>query len=246
MVPEQKEMRMNFVKILFLAGAVFAAAHCGNAGIYDEATATYYRVVRSGLNEWYPLNGNLSSRVGSVDGTATAAYSAGANRAAEGGKAVCTTSARMDFSPNTFGATPFTISAWVKFNSLTAGPNAILQRGTPQTGYLGFQLSQTGSTSVPMLYGNGSFSTNSTGPALSAGEWYFLAFANTGTAGTLYVGKYGGTLTTVGPTSGNYAQYTLTAFQIFVSAVDACADDLLHYNRVLSADEVKQNFLSME
>lgn len=237
---------MSFVKILCIAGSIFAATHCGNTGIYDEATTTYYRVVRSGLNEWYPLNGNLSSRIGSADGTATAAYSAGANRAGESGKVVCTASARLDFPPNTFGATPFTISAWVKFNSLSAGPNAILQRGTPQTGYLGFQLSQTGSASVPMLYGNGSFSTNSTGSGLSTGEWYFLAFANTGTAGTLYVGKYGGNITTVGPTTGNYTQYTLTAFQIFVSAVDACADDLLHYNRVLSADEVKQNFLSVE
>ena len=83
-------------------------------------------------------------------------------------------------------------------------------------------------------------------PSKLAGDWYYLAFANTGTAGTLYVGKYGNSLTTVGPTTGNYTQYTLTGFQIFVSAVDACADDLLHYNRVLTADEVKQNFLSVE
>ena len=237
---------MKIFKSLLILCSLFAATHCGNVGIYDEATTTYYRVVRSGLNEWYPLNGNLSSRVGSVDGTATAAYITGTNRGGESGKTVCTASSRFDFSPNTFGTAPFTISAWVKFNSLTAGPNAILQRGTPQTGYLGFQLSQTSSTSVPMLYGNGSFSTNMTGPALSAGDWYYLAFANTGTAGTLYVGKYGNSLTTVGPTTGNYTQYTLTGFQIFVSAVDACADDLLHYNRVLTADEVKQNFLSVE
>lgn len=66
-----KGVRMSFVKILCIAGSIFAATHCGNTGIYDEATTTYYRVVRSGLNEWYPLNGNLSSRIGSADGTAT-------------------------------------------------------------------------------------------------------------------------------------------------------------------------------
>lgn len=233
------------MKILF-ALAAFAGVHCGNAGLYDEAITNYARVVRSGLNEWYPLNGNLVSRIGSATGTATAAYSAGTNRSGESGKAVCTTSSRLDFSPTTFGAAPFTVSAWVKFNSLGAGPNSILHRGHQQTGWCGFQFSQTGSVSAPLVYGDCSFSTSSTGAGFSAGAWYYLSFAYANGAGNFYIGKYESSLTTYGPLTGNYSHDTTVLLQVFLSPVDACVDDLLHYNRALSVDEIKQNFQTLE
>ena len=232
-------------RIALLIG-LLVTANCGNTGIYDEALTSYYRVVRPNLNEWYPLNGNLSSRIGSVSGTATAAYTSGANRAGESGKAVCTTTSRFDFSPTTFGANPFTVSAWVKFNTLTAGPNSVLQRGVQQTGYRGFVMSQFGTTSIPASLGDGSFSTNFTASPATAGAWYFFALTYGGGAGTFYSGRYGGALAKYGPTTGNYAHYTTTDFQLFVNAVDGCVDDLLHYSRALTAEEIEQNFRTLE
>lgn len=239
-------MRMQCVKLTLIIAAVFSV-HCGNTGIYDDALTVYARVVRPGLNEWYPLNGNLSSRIGSIDGTATAQYTAGTNRAGESGKAICTTNSRFDFAQNTFGASPFTISAWVLFNSLTVGPNIILQRNTLSTFTQGFIVSQSSSTSWPMSFGNGSTSQNATAPGISANTWYFLALSYDGSIGTFYAGTYGGGVATVSPTptAGVYVQ-SINAFQIFANVVNACADDILHYNRALSSAEVQQNFLSVE
>lgn len=228
--------------------ACMAVLHCGNTGIYDEALTNYYRVVRPGLTEWYPLNGSLAPRVGTVSGVATTTFIAGTSRSGESGKAVCTTNSRFDFASTTFGAAPFTVGAWIKFNTITAGPNGVLQRGTPQTGYRGFVIQQFGSTSLPASLGDGSQSTNFTGAPASAGTWYYLALAYGNSVGTLYIGQYGGTLNRYNPTSGPgvYTQYTVTDFQIFVNAVDGCVDDLLHYSRALTADEVNQNFLTVE
>jgi hypothetical protein len=168
------------------------------------------------------------------------------SRSGESSKTVCTTTSRFDFASSTFGANPFTVSAWVKINTLTAGPNSLLQRGIQQTGYRGFVMSQFGTTSLPASLGDGSFSTNFTGAPATAGVWYYFALTYGSGAGTFYSGPFGGTLNKYGPTNGNYAQYTVTDFQIFVNTIDACVDDLLHYNRVLSADEVRENFLTLE
>jgi len=228
-----------------IVAAVFSV-HCGNTGIYDDALTVYSRVVRPGLNEWYPLNGNLSSRVGSIDGTATGQYTASTNRAGEAGKAVCTTNSTFNFTQNTFGAAPFTVSAWVRINTITAGPNALVQRGFPQTGYNGFQVSQSGSSPLSMIYGDSNFTRSSTGTSMVAGLWYYIAFSHNGSTGSYYLGPYNGTLSSIPPITGAYTQYLGSGFQIFVSAVDACADDILHYNRALSSAEVQQNFLSVE
>lgn len=235
---------MNIVKILFLAVSVIAAVHCGNVGIYDEATATYYRVVRNGLNEWYPLNGNLSSRIGSADGTATAGYSAGTNRSGESGKAVCTTSARLDFSQQTFRSSPASIGVWIKFNTLPTGIS-ILQNGQTGTSWYGFKISLT-SAALPMTFSDGlSLGSNFTGPSVTTGVWYYLVFTYGSGSGAYYFAPYGGSLALHGTASSAYAP-SAVAMSIFSGAVDACVDDLVNYNRALSADEVKQNFLSVE
>lgn len=249
---------MTALRRIFTFAAVCAATHCGNSGIYDEALTEYYRVVRSGLNEWYPLNGNLNSRIGNAAGSATASYSSGVNRAGESGKAVCTTTAEFLFASATIGTSPFTVSAWVKLNTLTAGPNSIIQKGRQQTGYLGFIVSQSGSTSWSMSYGEGSTTKNTTSSGVTAGVWYYLAFSYNGSTGIFYIGNYGANLTQLSALPGAYNKETATTeFQIFapastppnpfgVSTMDACADDVLHYGRALSADEVKQNFLTLE
>lgn len=238
-------MRMQCVKMTLIVAAVFSV-HCGNTGIYDDALTVYSRVVRPGLNEWYPLNGNLSSRVGSIDGTATGQYTASTNRAGEAGKAVCTTNSTFNFTQNTFGAAAFTVSAWVQLNTLTAGPNGLIQRGTPQTGYNGFQVSQSGANPLSMIYGDASFTRSSIGLSMVAGQWYFIAFSHNGSTGAYYMGPYSGTLSSMPPITGAISQYLLSAFQIFANVVNACADDILHYNRALTSAEVQQNFLSVE
>lgn len=237
---------------------LFAALDCGSSGVYDEALTSYARVVRSGLVEWHPLNGNLTARTGSAVVSATAGYSSGNNRADESGKALCTTSAEFLFASTALGTAPFTISAWIKLNTLNAGSNSIIQKGRPQTGYLGFLISQSGSTSWSMSYGDGSNTRNTTSAGVTAGVWHYLAFSFGGSTGTFYIGKYGADLTQHNPPTGAYTKETLTSeFQIFaptntppnpfgVSSVDGCADDVLYYSRVLSADEIKQNFLSLE
>ena len=236
---------MTSVKILSLAVAFFAATHCGNVGIYDEATTNYYRVVRSGLNEWYPLNGNLSSRVGSVDGTATAAYSAGSNRNGESGKALCTTAARLDFSRSSFWSSPTTVGLWVKFNTLPSGIS-IFQNGRVSTSWYGFKITLTGGT-LPLTFSDGlGVGNNFTGNTVTTGNWYYLAFSYGNGIGTYYIGSYGGNLLTAGSASGVYGPYVGDPLSIFSGAADACIDDLVNYNRALSTDEVKQNFLSVE
>jgi hypothetical protein len=102
---------------------LLAVLHCNNTALYDEALTRYYRVVRPGLNEWYPLNGDLASRIGGAAGSATGAYTAGTNRTGEAGKSVCVSSVRADFGSTNFGSIPFTISMWVKLNSLPASIN---------------------------------------------------------------------------------------------------------------------------
>ncbi|MFO1526454.1 MAG: LamG-like jellyroll fold domain-containing protein [Turneriella sp.] len=208
---------MTALRRIFTFAAVCAATHCGNSGIYDEALTEYYRVVRSGLNEWYPLNGNLNSRIGNAAGSATASYSSGVNRAGESGKAVCTTTAEFLFASATIGTSPFTVSAWVKLNTLTAGPNSIIQKGRQQTGYLGFIVSQSGSTSWSMSYGEGSTTKNTTSSGVTAGVWYYLAFL-TMAHGFLHR-NMGPTLTQLSALSGAYNKETATTeFQIFAPA----------------------------
>jgi len=243
---KHQHLQRNLLKRTLLLLILLAATHCGNTGVYDEALTRYYRVIRPGLTEWYPLNGNLSPRVGTVSGVPTTTYTAGTSRDGTTGKAVCTTTSRFDFASAPMGANPFTVSAWVKVNTITAGPNSLLQRGVQQTGYRGFIISQFGTTSIPSSLGDGSLSTNFTGIPAAAGVWYYLALSYGSGAGTFYVGRYGSTLNKYGPTTGNYAHYTVTDFQVFVNTIDACVDDLLHYNRVLSADEVNENFLTLE
>lgn len=243
---------MSFVKILCIAGSIFAATHCGNTGIYDEATTNYVRIVRSGLNEWYPLNGNLSSKIGSAAGTATGSYSAGANRAGESGKAVCLTSSPavlLDFGTSTsVGTAPFTIAVWMKLDVLPGVPKSILQKGSQSTAWYGFKIEANAATSFPLTFGNGPGSDQTlTLNSPAAGVWYYFVFSYGNGVGSFYAGKYGGSLVTVASMAGSYLpDPTPRPLQIFTAALDGCADDMVHYNRVLSFDEVKQNFLSVE
>lgn len=239
-------MRMQCVKLTLILAAVFSV-HCGNTGIYDDALTVYARVVRPGLNEWYPLNGNLSSRIGSIDGTATAQYSAGTNRAGEGGKTVCTSNSTLTFSQNTIGANPFTISAWFYFNGIPGGTNSLLERGAGCTQYNGLIVQQTG-TGITFTHGScgvnaGTLNANMSG----ANTWIYLAISYGNGIGNLYVGSYGNSLQTLTtPPGRDYAQYS-TTFKILAGAtVSACVDDFLNYNRALSSAEVQQNFLSVE
>lgn len=224
--------------------AVMCFVRCGTAGIYDEALTDYSRIVRAGLNEWYPLNGNLSSRIGGAGGTATAGYVTGMNRANENGKTICTTASRFDFGSANFGANPFTISAWIKLNTVPGSLNSILQKGTTSTFWIGFKIEQNGATALPLTFGNGAGGVNLTSSGVAAGTWYYFAFSYGNGTGTYYVGTYGSNLAVAGSSAGNYTQSG--TLQIFTSVLDACADDLLHYNRVLSFDELNQNFKSLE
>lgn len=243
---------MKLSKMLIFAATFFFAAHCGNTGIYDEALTTYYRVVRSGLNEWYPLNGNLTARVGGVSGTATGTYSAGANRVGETGKAICiapTPNMELDFNAAPTISPPFTVALWVKVNQLPALTKILFQKGTSITNTHGFKIEVINPSGVlQAAFSDGSAADAVlTGPIATLGSWYYVAFTYGGGVGTFYVGQYGGTITNIGSASNVYGNVTpLRAFGNGTNTVDGCVDDLLHYNRVLSAEEVKQNFLSME
>lgn len=233
------------VYISLLAGLVLTA-HCGTTGIYDEATTNYVRIVRSGLNEWYPLNGNLSSKIGSADGTATGTINSGVSRSGDSGKTVCMISVRADFASNRFGAIPFTSSLWVKLNAIPGSINTVWQKGTASTFWNGYRFNQQNATGFDMSVGNGSSGVNLTSNFISAGTWYYVALSYSGTASTLYIAPYGGSMSTYGPTAGSYLQ-NAAAMQLNAgSTLDMCVDDLLNYNRALTAAEVQQNFQSLE
>lgn len=225
---------------------LFAVLDCGSSGVYDEALTSYVRVVRSGLNEWYPLNGNLSSRTGSADGTATAAYSAGVNRAGDAGKTICTTTAGFDFASGNIGAVPHTISFWLKLSALPANNQILVHRGTASTFWIGFKFENSFTGQFQAVFGNGSNGGTLTYGALAKDIWYHLAFTYGNGTGSFYLGKYGQSLDLVSSQTQSYTHQTVTNFKVFPAALDACVDDVLHYNRVLTADELKQNFVSLE
>ncbi len=240
---------MSFVKILCIAGSIFAATHCGNTGIYDEATTNYVRIVRSGLNEWYPLNGNLSSKIGSAAGTATGSYSAGANRAGESGKAVCLTASpvvEIDFNSTTFGTTAVTIGIWVKMNVLPAALSSIIEKGNPITSMQGYRIRVDPGVGFPNDFGDGgSNEGNLSISSTAANTWYYFVFTFENGNGSYYVGKYGQDLKKIGVAPAVYTP-NANPVKVFSGNIDGCVDDIVHYNRALSFDEVKQNFLSVE
>ncbi len=237
-------------KLLSLCGissVLLFALHCGNASLYDDAFVVHYRVVRSGLNEWYPLDGNFDSRVGSASGTATT-YSTAPNRDGVTGKAVCTSSGGpFVFGNSTFGTPPFTVSAWVKFDTLPGASVELLARGQQQTVYHGFKIDSGASSQFSLRFGNGFGPSDKSvaGPAFAIQTWYYLAFTYDGSVGSYYAGAHGGNLASIGSAAGPYTTDS-TNFQIFTNSVVGCADDLLHYNRALSAQELEYNFLSLE
>lgn len=240
---------MNFVKALVIAVSVFAAAHCGNFGIYDEATTNYVRIVRSGLNEWYPLNGNLSSRVGSADGTATGAYSAGTNRNGESGKAVCLTASpvvELDFNSATFRTTAVTIGIWVKMNVLPAGLSSIIEKGSPITSMQGYRVRVNPGVAFPIDFGDGGGNEGNLSISSTAvNTWYYFVFTFENGNGSYYVGKYGEDLIKVGVAPALYTP-DANPVKVFSANIDGCVDDIVNYNRALSFNEIKQNFLSVE
>lgn len=229
--------------VVFLS--VLIVAHCGNTGLYDEAIAVYPRVVRPGLNEWFPLANSLVRRVGVSDATATGAFTGGTNRAGEAGKALCVNSVRLDLTSTNFGASPFSVSLWFKLNVVPASINTVWQKGTAMTFWNGLRFNQDNANSFIITYGNGASGSNLSHPSVAAATWYHMAFTYDGSAGTLYMAPYGGSLSKYGPTTGNYAQ-NAAALQINPGTLNMCVDDLLHYNRALHADEVQQNFESLE
>lgn len=243
---------MTALRRIFTFAAVCAATHCGNSGIYDEALTEYYRVVRSGLNEWYPLNGNLSSRVGSFSGTATGSYTNGVNRAGENAKAICITSTpnmELNFNSAPTISPPFTVTLWVKVNQLPALTKALFQKGTSVTSTHGFKIEIINPSGVlQAAFSNGiAGDAVLSGPVATMGQWYYVAFSYDGGSGSFYVGQYGATLTHVGTAINTFGNVTpLRAFGNTTNTVDGCIDDFLHYSRALSADEVKQNFLTLE
>jgi len=224
--------------------ACMAVLHCGNTGVYDEALTRYYRVIRPGLTEWYPLNGNLSPRVGSADGASTGAYTSGTNRVGESGKAVCVTASEISFSSANFRTNPGTVSAWVRFNTTAAG--SLFQNGDAITLYRGFRFSQTGLPAVVGAYGDGGGGGTSPSISVTAGIWYYLAFTYGNGRANFYVAPYGGSLSNIFSSAGPYVPTALPLRFFYLVAADACIDDLVSYNRALSADEINENFLTVE
>jgi hypothetical protein len=223
---------------------LLAVLHCNNTALYDEALTRYYRVVRPGLNEWYPLNGNLSSRIGSADGSATGVYTAGINRAGESGKAVCVTASEINFASANFRTNPGTVSAWLKFNTTASG--SLFQNGDASTFYIGFRFRQTGLPGIEATYGSGGGGGTSPVTSVTTGIWYYLAFSYGNGRANFYIAPYGGNLTNVFSSSGPYAPSAFPLRFFNAVAADACIDDLVSYGRELSADEVRENFLTLE
>jgi hypothetical protein len=226
-----------------------AASNCNNTALYDEAINQYPRIVRSGLNEWYPLNGNLTSRVGSVAMTATNTFSAGANRAGEAGKSACLTASpivEFDSSASTFGSEPFSIGMWVRIDTVPGLTQSLFERGTQNTSYQGFRIEVTSTSAVNVRYSNNvALDTTIAQSTTATGAWYYYGFSYGNGVGTFYAGKYGGNLVKIGNATSAYVKDG-TPFQIFSGNVDGCVDDLVHYSRVLTAEEFSQNFLSLE
>ncbi len=224
---------------------LLAVLHCNNTALYDEALTTYPRIIRPGLREWNPLNGNLSSRIGGTTGTATGVITAGANRMGESAKAVCVTASEIDFTSANFRSSPGTIGAWIKFNTAPVG--SILQNGSASTTYIGFRVSQTGGPAFALTYGNGGGISggNFTTSTLTPDIWYYLAFAYGSGVGTFYLGPHGGSLAAIYSSVGPYGPDN-NPLRFFLMNTNGCIDDLVAYDRGLSADEVKENFLTLE
>lgn len=235
----------KLINLLGVSSVLLFVLHCGNASLYDDALKVHYRVVRNALNEWYPLDGNLDSRIGSASATALS-FTGGVNRDGEGGKSVCTNGGGpFQFTNATFGTSPFTVSVWISMNTLPAAGYDLLRRGTQITSYRGFKMDLDNLTALRLIFGSGGATDKIiTGPAMLAKTWYYVAFTYDGAAGTFYVGTKSG-LTKVGSLVGGY-QKDSSSFQLFDAAMDGCVDDLLHYNRALSAQEVEYNFLTLE
>jgi len=210
----------------------------------DPCSDTGIGIVKSGLVGFWAFNGNLDDNwdcgSGLQPGTGTT-FGFAADRFGTGGNAVdlVANTGKVQFGNlPIFSNPPLTFCSWIRPTS--AGlvfPVAKFLTGN------GYQI-RVNNGAISLEIGiQGTFPV-SIGTGMTAGTWNFACVTYDGATAVGYTGQYGGALISGSAAAGGYVA---PAASLDLNAATSFAvqfDDMLFYNRVLSATEVQRNFQS--
>lgn len=215
----------------------------GNKG-NDSCSDTGVGVVKSGLVGFWAFNGSLEDNwdcgSGLQAGSGTT-FSFVADRFGIGGNAVdlIANTGKVQFGNlPVFSNPPLTFCSWLRPTS--AGLAFPISRFLTGNGYqirvnngpISLEIGIQGT--FPVVVGTG----------MTAGTWNYVCVTYDGATASGYTGQYGGSLIS---SSAAAAGYVAPAVSLDLNAATSFAvqfDDVLFYNRVLSAAEVQRNFQS--
>jgi hypothetical protein len=204
---------------------------------------------RSGII-WNDLSGNLNS--GSLVNSPTFSNEGGGSLIFNGSTQYGTITA----NPTTaFNGTNYTISAWVKVSSIHAsGYSGIFGRfsNTPYNGYMLEANNITGTNKFCMVLGNAnSVSRFYADSAIIFNKWYYVVSTSTSNVSRLYIDGVIQTNTSAFTTATD-STYPIMIGKFFTVSdsnnyylIGSLAQTSI-YNRVLTAQEIQQNYNSLK
>ena len=147
-----------------------------------------------------------------------------------------------------FTTQKFTISAWVKVTSFTAGASSILMNGTENTAGYWFLLNDNGRISIRTYQAGAGQGTVSTANDVTTDVWCNIMAVRSGTSVTLYKNGSALTLTEIGvhldPVAA--AENCLIGIHVNLSSYPfrGTIGEVRLYNRALNPMEVQRNYLA--
>lgn len=256
--PQTSAPRVNKVEVIVQYGIGADARTVRQSTYVDGSTVgTNNGDIINGLIGWWPLNGNSDSLIGGLHGTSantssgTGQNNQSANALLFNGSSSTVAIPLSAIEPRPTG--PFTISAWVKFNtvSLSAAQSIV---STTEGGGWSYALQGSGNSACVNrilfnVYINGAYrSACGTSFTPTAGSWIHAVGVYEGGYTRLYINK---TLTASTAVSGNFTWPSATTTPLCLggepsttncnqSAVylNGALDDVRYYGRALSASEV--------
>ncbi len=150
--------------------------------------------------------------------------------------------------PNSFWQGNYTTSVWIYFNSIDSDSQGqvIFHHGSGSN-YNGLHIIQRSSKVALALWGTYLTSTST----VSASTWYNLAFTlnNTTNACVIYINgslDASSTLTASYTGSGNNCRIAGPAYNFIIDYLDGKIEQVLCYDRVITAAEVAQNYNALK
>lgn len=258
--PQSDALAINRIEATVSYGVGPEAKSIKQATFIDASTgASPTNEITNSLIGWWPLNGNGNGAVGNLNGVAsgttnTTGQNGKANNAlAFSGSSSMVTIPIESLNPRSTG--PFTISAWVKFNTMPSTKRQVIA-STTEAGGWSFTLLGTDHSTCPgriMLdtYIGGTYRSNCSTSTPALNTWIFAVGVYDGNYTRLYLN---GALNSSLAVSGTFSWPALKTVPLCLGSepgstscnqdpavhLSGHLDDARLYSRALSASEVLQ------